>query len=210
MERITRLGQAPDLPGACTVVLEQLLDHGAASPKQLSLKIAGAAGRKQELQVLAAWSGWDAFGADIIAQLRAEGLVKGAERCILGDKFTPGKALEVTPGVTVTVHDLPGREQREKAAALTASLSRFAAAARRSGVMNGAIQHHLTRIADELEGRRHNGRPPEPEDEPDFLKECKECGEEKPKTKDIWEVYLSRDEWWWRPRCRDCMSGHRP
>jgi hypothetical protein len=147
----------------------------------------------------------------------------------LGPKFAEGESLEVisekevtdaTEGrvqisYSVTILNENTRTERDEIADLTLALGEYRAKVMRSGRMTDRIGYHMSRIVTELEGKRRTtaGYPPEPEDEPDVMVICQGlnkfgeevgCGKSFAKTRQNFDIYPSRGQWYWRGVCIDC------
>src|SRR5712692_7575808 len=129
-ERLDRLasevrrGGGLPLPLLFGALLEDLLDNGPASSGRLT-KITSDVLAAKTAKLAETWRGsWEWLTDDAMQQLRSRGLaeVNGDGLWHLGDKFEPGKRLEVIPkraGLNaadhVTVWDKAEREARSQA-----------------------------------------------------------------------------------------------
>ena len=231
-ERLVRLvsdgeemsGGGLPLPDAFSAALQQLADNGTTSYSLLSGKITGATliQMKRE-RILAIWGSWEAFAEDIIVTLDKKRLIRASDaRGVywdLGSAFTEGESLEVispeevkevTGGiagspVTVTVFGSGARSKRNEMANAMIAVNKCRAEIARLGMMTTEIGNHFFQVEGLLDGRK-DARPPQPEDEPDRIVTCAgPCGRQLARTRVNFFFYWSRDQWYWRPRCRDCM-----
>lgn len=224
------------LPDAFSAALQLMLDSPApVTEEAVAAEVAKALSFKEK-RVLAIWGSWEAFTDDIIVQLGMRDLVLGESKhgegrvwtWKISSKFIQGRsydaitAAEVSAAtggrssmpITVTAYDAATRKERDETAKALLALGEARGKFARAHRMSDQIKRYFDLIEKELEGNpQSDERPPKPDDEPDVMIYCKK-GEEcklgpgpKPKTKELWEVYWSRDQWYWRPVCRECLHG---
>ena len=235
-ERIVRLvsdggsdgmsGGGFPLPDAFAAVLQQLLESGTTSYVLLAKKITD----KPLIQInkdriIAIWKSWDAFTEDVIVTLDQGKFIRASDsRGIywdLGGAFKEGESLEVitsqevkdaTDGVsstpvTVTVFDSGARAERNEIAKAVMAINKCKAEIARQGKMTIELENHFFQITGILEGRKDT-RPPQPEDQPEYFVKCLgSCEKELPQTRKNFFLYWSRDKWYWRTKCRDCIAN---
>jgi hypothetical protein len=139
----------------------------------------------------------------------AEGIVTGKSY----DAITAGEVRKATGNkealpFRVVLFDHDTRKQRDATARALTETNKWAAQLERLGQMDDAMRHIAHLATAHLQGTKViSERPSQPADEPGLFVVCKTGGEKLAKTKANFAVYWSRDQWYWRPTCREHLTG---
>lgn len=157
-----------------------------------------------------------------VEELRKNPLWVSSFRWHLADGIVAGKSYDVITAAEVrketgnkealpfrvVLYDYETRKQRDVTSRALTETNKWTAQLERLGAMDDAMRHFSQMALAHLQGTKITGdRPAQPADEPDTIITCKIGGESLPKTKDNFAVYWSRDQWYWRPTCREHMTG---
>jgi hypothetical protein len=226
--RITRLvgdGRNPmsggglPLPDAWRAVLEDLLDYGTCSRASVTERLAMTKTlRLKERRIIAVFGSWEAFAADAVAQLASKKLIiSSGEDWLPGPALVTGTPLEViseqeitsvtgkpaSPSL-VTVLDAVVREDADRTMRAVMSVRKCRAEVDRAQRLSPLADRLFRQLVSALENGGADGRPPPPEGERGTMVTCSECGHAYPKIPFWFDRYWSRDQYYWRPRCKEC------
>jgi len=226
-QRIKRLvgdgasGGGLPLPDALQPLLETLLDRGKVRPPELTRLVSSALSFKGE-RILEDFGSWKSFTDDLIEQLKYTGYVKVSEedaRYLVPTKnFIPGTSLLVIPeaDIRITIYTAEERKVREELSGIIQEINIQRGHVASMGRMTQGISDLFTRLTLAIEsgklpvgshtGRQAVGMYTEPEDEPDVMRMCVQCEQDKPQTREFYKPSRSRGVWYWNRRCRACLT----
>ncbi len=232
--KLSGAGALP-LPDAFRGVMELLLDDGKVTFAELVTRITDEMHTK-ERRVISIWGSWESLAADVTEQLVSRQLIhpehdpddRGAGSWMAGmlwllgenvetnkyyDVITRAEVRKATQNpearpFRVILFDEQTRRERDTTARALTLTRKFRSELERLGRADEVIGRHLDHVIARLEGTKvDNDRPAQPPDEPDHYVTCKLGGEERPRTREFFALYWSRDQWYWRVTCKEHIAG---